>query len=62
MHRMAGRFGQIGAKELSARFRFYEIAIRENKHEIPPAELNDLIGQAKLMIDQVEEKALTYSI
>jgi len=62
MHKMAGRSGQIGAKELSARFRHYEIAIRENKQQIPQTELTDLIRQAETMIDQVEEKALSYSI
>jgi len=62
MHRLAGRSGQMGAKELSARFRFYEIAIRENKQEISLAELKDLIEKAQTMVDQVEEKALSYSI
>ena len=62
MHKMAGRSGQIGAKELSARFRHYEIAIRESNQEISQTELTDLIVQAEMMIDQVEEKALSYSM
>jgi signal transduction histidine kinase/DNA-binding response OmpR family regulator len=62
MHRMAGRTGQIGAKELSARFRSYEIAIRENQAAITNDELISVIEQAELLTDQVEEKALSYSI
>lgn len=62
MHRMAGRTGQIGAKKLSAQFRFYEIAIRDKKQKIPAAELNDVIHQARNVIEEVEEKALSYSI
>ena len=62
MHRMAGRSGQIGARDLSARFRHYEIAIREKKKVFSRDELSDLVKQAELMIDQVEEKALSYSM
>ena len=62
MHRMAGRTGQIGAKELSARFRFHEIAMRENKQEISENELKDIVKQSENVIDQVEEKVLSYSI
>lgn len=62
MHRMAGRTGQIGAKELSAQFRFYEIAIRENKQEISLKKIKDTINQADRMVDQVGEKVLSYSI
>ncbi|MCE7041926.1 ATP-binding protein [Dyadobacter sp. CY312] len=61
MHRMAGRTGQIGAREVSASFRFYEIAIRDGK-EISAREISELITQAASVIDQVEEKALSYSM
>jgi signal transduction histidine kinase/DNA-binding response OmpR family regulator len=62
MHRMAGRTGQIGAKDVSANFRFYEIAIRDGETEISAREINELITQATSVIDQVEEKALSYSM
>jgi DNA-binding response OmpR family regulator len=62
MHRMAGRTGQIGIKDLSAKFRSFEIAIRDNQREILPDELNKVIRQAEIIVDQVEEKALSYSM
>ena len=62
MHRMAGRTGQIGAKDVSASFRFYEIAIRDGKKEFSAREINELISQAASVVDQVEEKALSYSM
>lgn len=62
MHRMAGRSGQIGAKDISAQFRQYEVAIRDGKKEIAPTEIEAIITKASLVIDQVEEKIHSYSI
>ncbi|TDE12745.1 hybrid sensor histidine kinase/response regulator [Dyadobacter psychrotolerans] len=62
MHRMAGRTGQIGAKDLSSKFRHFEIAIRENGQEVSQKEIREVINLAGSLIDQVEEKALSYSI
>jgi len=62
MHRMAGRTGQIGAQDLSAKFRHLEISLRENFRTVPTDEIREIIMLAGLLIEQVEEKALSYSI
>lgn len=62
MHRMAGRTGQIGARDLSARFRNLEIALRENPSEVSEKEMTQVVNDAASVIEQVEEKALSYSI
>lgn len=62
MHRMAGRTGQIGAKDLSARFRALEIGLRENPYDVATDEMIAVVNDAASVIEQVEEKALTYSI
>jgi signal transduction histidine kinase/DNA-binding response OmpR family regulator len=62
MHRMAGRTGQIGAKNISADFRNFEIKIRDGKEEVTPNEIDELLIQASSIVDQIEEKALSYSI
>ncbi|NIJ55876.1 hybrid sensor histidine kinase/response regulator [Dyadobacter arcticus] len=62
MHRMAGRTGQIGAKELSARFRHYEIALRETPAQVSLEEMKNVIENARLIIEQVQERALAYSM
>jgi signal transduction histidine kinase/CheY-like chemotaxis protein len=62
MHRMAGRTGQIGAKDLSARFRALEIGLRENPSEVSGDEISQVLTDAASVIDQVEERALSYSI
>lgn len=62
MHRMAGRTGQIGARDLSARFRNLEIALRENPLEVSEKEMTQVVNDAASVIEQVEEKALSYSI
>ncbi|WP_353717405.1 ATP-binding protein [Dyadobacter sp. 676] len=62
MHRMAGRTGQIGARDLSGRFRSLEIMLRENPSEVSEKEMTQVVNDAASMIEQVEEKALSYSI
>ncbi|GGM97476.1 hypothetical protein GCM10010967_34070 [Dyadobacter beijingensis] len=62
MHRMAGRTGQIGARDLSGRFRNLEIALRENASEVSEKEMTQVVNDAASVIEQVEEKALSYSI
>jgi signal transduction histidine kinase/CheY-like chemotaxis protein len=62
MHRMAGRTGQIGASELSAQFRYYDIALREPIPDVSMDEMQKVIKTAANVIEQVEEKALAYSI
>ena len=62
MHRMAGRTGQIGARDLSARFRNLEIALREDPSEVSEKEMTQVVNDAASVIEQVEEKALSYSI
>ena len=62
MHRMAGRTGQIGARDLSARFRNLEIALRENPSEVAEKEMTQAVHDAASVVEQVEEKALSYSI
>lgn len=62
MHRMAGRTGQIGARELSADFRHFEIALRENASNVSIEALQNVVRNAAMTIEQVEEKALAYSM
>ncbi|WP_031530748.1 hybrid sensor histidine kinase/response regulator [Dyadobacter crusticola] len=62
MHRMAGRTGQIGAKELSARFRVFEIELRNDVSQVPFANMQQITRDARSVIEQIEEKALAYSI
>jgi signal transduction histidine kinase/CheY-like chemotaxis protein len=62
MHRMAGRTGQIGARDLSGRFRHLEICLRENSSEVSEKEMTQVVNDAASVIEQVEEKALSYSM
>jgi signal transduction histidine kinase/DNA-binding NarL/FixJ family response regulator len=62
MHRMAGRTGQIGARDLSARFRNLEIALRESPSDVSEKEMTQVVNDAASVVEQVEEKALSYSI
>ncbi|MCF0073706.1 ATP-binding protein [Dyadobacter sp. CY261] len=62
MHRMAGRTGQIGARDLSARFRNLEIALREDSSEVSEKEMTQVVEDAASVVEHVEEKALSYSI
>jgi CheY-like chemotaxis protein len=62
MHRMAGRTGQIGARELSAKFRALEIALREDSSQVSVAEMKDVVANARLVIGQMGERALSYSM
>ncbi|MCF2496333.1 hybrid sensor histidine kinase/response regulator [Dyadobacter chenhuakuii] len=62
MHRLAGRTGQIGARELSAKLRQYEVALREDPSKISIAEMQQVVKNAAIVVEQVEERALAYSI
>jgi signal transduction histidine kinase/DNA-binding response OmpR family regulator len=62
MHRMAGRTGQIGAKELSARFRSFELALRQSDLNVSIEEIIEVTENARTVIEQVEERALSHSI
>lgn len=62
MHRMAGRTGQIGARELAAKFRQFEIALREDPGQVSKSEMEQIVKNAALVVEQVEERALAYSI
>ncbi|MCE7066212.1 hybrid sensor histidine kinase/response regulator [Dyadobacter sp. CY326] len=62
MHRMAGRTGQIGAGALSNKFRQFEIALREDPSKVSAAEMKQIVKSAAAVIEQVEEKALAYSM
>jgi CheY-like chemotaxis protein len=62
MHRMAGRTGQIGAGEISVIFRKYEVGLREDQKAIAASDISDLISRAADLVEQVEQKALSYSM
>ena len=62
MHKLAGRTGQMGIKDLAEKFRKYEISFRNNDPGVSVAELPQFVSESLSIIDQVEEKALTYSI
>jgi signal transduction histidine kinase/CheY-like chemotaxis protein/HPt (histidine-containing phosphotransfer) domain-containing protein len=62
MHRMAGRTGQIGAKDLSSRFRNFEIELREDASAVPMSALVQVVEDARSVIEQVEGRALAYSM
>ncbi|KAA0989945.1 hybrid sensor histidine kinase/response regulator [Dyadobacter aurulentus] len=62
MHRMAGRTGQIGARDLSARFRNFELALREHPAQVSLAEMKQVTQSARGVIEQIEGKALAYSM
>jgi signal transduction histidine kinase/CheY-like chemotaxis protein len=62
MHRMAGRTGQIGARDLSTRFRNLEISLRESPSDVSEKEMTQVVNDAASVVEQVEEKALSYSI
>ncbi|REA59067.1 hybrid sensor histidine kinase/response regulator [Dyadobacter luteus] len=62
MHRMAGRTGQIGASEVSGIFRQYEIALREDEKAIAARDISNLIARAANLVEQVEQKASSYSM
>ena len=61
-HKLSGRIGQIGASALSARFRQFEISLREDADSISAEELESAIMQADSLIDHIEGKILSYSI
>jgi signal transduction histidine kinase/FixJ family two-component response regulator len=61
-HRLAGRTGQLGMREVSEKFRNAEIRLRASKESISGAELKVLIHDTEQVVNQVEEKALSYSI
>jgi signal transduction histidine kinase/CheY-like chemotaxis protein len=62
MHRMAGRTGQIGANDISSTFRRFEVTLRGDKNAITASEISHLIAEAEDIVNQIEEKALSYSI
>ncbi|KAA6436579.1 response regulator [Dyadobacter flavalbus] len=62
IHRMAGRTGQIGAKELSAQFRNLEVALREDAAQVSAEEITQVLEYAESIIEQVEEIAPAHSI
>ncbi|CAG5070463.1 Sensor histidine kinase RcsC [Dyadobacter sp. CECT 9623] len=62
MHRMAGRTGQIGARELSAQFRNFELALREDPSQVSVPEMERVTERARGVIEQIEGKALAYSM
>jgi signal transduction histidine kinase/FixJ family two-component response regulator len=61
VHKLAGRTGQIGIRNLSEKLRKAEIALRKGDR-IAINELNELTNDTIKVIDQVEEKVLSYSI
>ncbi|TKT93560.1 ATP-binding protein [Dyadobacter frigoris] len=61
-HRLSGRIGQIGASEISVQFRKIEISLRENPENFSASELNETVTEADLLIEQIDEKILSYSI
>jgi signal transduction histidine kinase/CheY-like chemotaxis protein len=62
MHKLAGRTGQMGLKDLAEKFRKYEISFRNNDPGVDVSQLPHFVSESLAIIDQVEEKALTYSI
>lgn len=62
VHRMAGRTGQIGAKDLSTQFRNLEVALRKDLSQVSAEEITHILESAESVIEQVEEKALAYSM
>jgi HPt (histidine-containing phosphotransfer) domain-containing protein len=62
IHRMAGRTGQIGAKELSAQFRNLEVTLREDASKVSVEEMTQVLEYAESIIEQVEERAPAHSI
>jgi len=61
-HRLSGRIGQVGSSGISARFRKIEISLREDPESISASELMETVAEADLLIEQIDEKILTYSI
>ena len=61
-HRLSGRIGQIGASEISTQFRKIEVSLRENPESISASELNETVAEADILMEQIDEKILSYSI
>lgn len=61
-HRLSGRIGQIGAPQISIQFRKIEVSLRENPESISASELNETVAEADILIEQIDEKILSYSI
>jgi signal transduction histidine kinase/DNA-binding response OmpR family regulator len=61
-HKLSGRIGQIGAHALSAKFRTFEISLREDADSISSEELESALLQTDSLIDHIDEKILSYSI
>jgi signal transduction histidine kinase/CheY-like chemotaxis protein len=62
MHRLAGRTGQMGIGNLAEKLRKAEIHLRRSEMAVPSSELTALVNEAEFVVNQVEEKALNYSI
>jgi len=62
MHKLAGRTGQMGIRNLAEKLRRTEISLRVGSPKISLSELSEITSEIVKVIDQVEEKALTYSI
>lgn len=62
IHKLAGRTAQIGIPGLADKLRKTEITLREDPTAVSKATLQQLTAETFAVIDQVEEKALTYSI
>ena len=61
-HRLAGRTGQIGARDISARFRMIETSIRDKNERPSQDDLFELVQNARQLVEQVDEKIVSYSI
>lgn len=62
IHKLSGRIGQIGAAGLSAKFRKFEISLRDDTDSISSEELESAVLQTDSLIDHIDEKILSYSI
>ena len=62
MHKLAGRTGQMGIRNLAEKLRRTEISLRDGSPKISLSELSEITSEIVKVVDQVEEKALTYSI
>ncbi|CAG4989649.1 Sensor histidine kinase RcsC [Dyadobacter sp. CECT 9275] len=61
-HRLAGRIGQVGARDISTRFRMVETTIRDKNERPSQDDLYLLIQDARQLVEQVDEKIISYSI
>lgn len=62
VHRLSGRIGQIGALPLSAKFRKFEIDLRNDSTSVSDDDLNLATDEADALVEKIDEKILSYSI